>query len=87
MHLLRGERGHHSTDRWGKYAIEHWNSRASLQSPDREKEIDTGEVAEQLRDMAASAYETAMHFGITQDSFEHLAHRVFDLACRVEGKA
>lgn len=42
--------------------------------------LDMDVVAEKLRDMAASAYETAMAFGVSQDSFERLARQVFDYA-------
>lgn len=42
--------------------------------------LDMDVVTEKLRGMAASGYETAMAFGVSQDSFERLARQVFDYA-------
>lgn len=61
-----------------KLCWEAWQARAALQSQDREGVIDRDVVAVQLRDMASSAYQTAMAFGVSQDNFERLAYQVFD---------
>lgn len=50
-------------------------------------ELDMEEVEYELRNMASSAYETSMAFGISQDSFERLARDVFTYARRrIEGE-
>lgn len=57
-----------------------------LNSQER-SEIDMEIVEEELRDMASSAYQVAMAFGVSQDSFERLARDVFDHARRrIEGE-
>lgn len=64
-------------------AWEVWQARAALQSQDREDVVDRDVVAKQLRDMASSAYQTAMAFGVSQDNFERLAYQVFDNNSRI----
>lgn len=41
-------------------------------------EIDQEIIDEDLKDFSLSAYETAMAFGIGADSFEQLAHKVYE---------